>query len=543
MTPVQGVLSSIAHVRLRLGIALGGIALLAACAPAASATTYTVSGGADGTGACPGAVCPTLRAAVSAANANPGPDQIDLQPGTYGIELGSGTPEDLNATGDLDVRDDLTIKGAGAGASTILGALPSGQGESDINVPGNANLTLAGVTVSGGRAGENYVSSLGGGVYAAGTGTLALEGVVVSDNVAAGGKASFADGGGIAKQGGRLVVRNSTLMANRAEAPGYGGAIYIEGAATSAELTNVTIAGNTAYWEGGGLESSAQGPVDLAFVTITGNQAEHQGGGIGEAGGVHIRDTIVDGNSAPLLPEHSKPEGLNCQEAPVSEGGNVADPACGLSQVSDAPVFDPLLAPLGGAPVPVLEPLAGSPALDRAVGACPAQDARGVARPQGGACDSGAAERPVAAGASTPPATLPVLVRSGGPPPRLAAQLRSSLLAQLLPKRRVRISALLKRPLALPFQALAAGSLRIVWYYVPHGAHLARAKAKPRPVPIAAAGAAFSKAGSYTLRLRLTIRGRRILRHAKRLAVTARGVFTPSGAGALVARRSFTLRR
>lgn len=398
--------------RLLLAV-LGTLTTIAAGASSASATTFTVTSTFDGIGACVGPVCPSLRAAVSAANANPGADQIDLQAGTFRVEVGSLTTEDNNASGDLDIKDDLTIKGAGADQTTILGALPANEGERDIQIPGNANLTLSGLTVSGGRGSENEAYSLGGGIDGVGTGTLTLEGVVVSNNVAMGGKASFADGGGIAKEAGRLVVSNSALISNTAQPPGYGGAIYIAGETTTADLTNVTIAANMATFEGGGIESGTQGLVTLNFVTIMGNQAEHQGGGIGDPGGMHIRDTIIDGNTAPILPEHTTPIGANCYEGPISDGGNVADPACGLSHVSDAPVFDPMVAGMGGSPIPVLEPLAGSPALDRAVGPCPATDARGLARPQGPACDSGAAERAVASSGGTG-SPLPIL--SPAPP-------------------------------------------------------------------------------------------------------------------------------
>jgi hypothetical protein len=54
-------------VLIRGSLALAG-ALLAIAAPA-HADTYTVSGSADGGGACAGLVCPTLRAAVEAAAA------------------------------------------------------------------------------------------------------------------------------------------------------------------------------------------------------------------------------------------------------------------------------------------------------------------------------------------------------------------------------------------------------------------------------------------------------------------------------------------
>src|SRR5262249_4817985 len=65
-------------------------------------------------------------------------------------------------------------------------------------------------------------------------------------------------------------------------------------------------------------------------------------------------------------------------------------------------------------PIPYLEPLAGSPALDRALAPCPATDVRGVARPQGGACDSGAVERVVPA---TTPISTPTPIGPGGGKP------------------------------------------------------------------------------------------------------------------------------
>jgi len=119
---------------------------------------------------------------------------------------------------------------------------------------------------------------------------------------------------------------------------------------------------------------------------------------------MRIRDSIVIGNSAPT--------GADCSFKPTSEGGNVSGESCGLSMPSDTLAFSAGLAALGGSPIPVMEPLPGSPALDHAVGLCPITDARGVARPQGPACDSGAAERVVpspaagsASGGGSPPAS------------------------------------------------------------------------------------------------------------------------------------------
>ena len=62
----------------------------------------------------------SLRAAVMEANALAGDDTINLPAGTYTRTMG-GLNEGHATTGDLDIRDDVTISGAGA-ADTIIDA-------------------------------------------------------------------------------------------------------------------------------------------------------------------------------------------------------------------------------------------------------------------------------------------------------------------------------------------------------------------------------------------------------------------------------------
>jgi hypothetical protein len=394
----------------RFGSLAAAVAVLVLAATAtASATTFTVKGTLDGIGACVGTVCPTLRAAVSEANASPGPDQITLGAGTFRLELASKTAEDANASGDLDVSDDLTIAGAGAQATTILGAFPASESDRVIQATGNASLTLSGVTVSGGRYEPTSTTPFGGGVDSEGSGTLDLERVVVSGNTIRG-PAVAGNGAGVYKGEGRLVINDSAVLSNTSAGIGTGGGIWIEKA--SGEITNTTIAGNVSGHFGAGLVSDSEQPVTLAFVTITSNQALEQSPG-GIAGlGVHLRDSIVAGNSAPA--------NADCESVEVDEGGNVGGPSCGFTLPSDATTFTPLLGLLEGSPIPYLEPLAGSPALDRALAPCPATDVRGVARPQGGACDSGAVERVVPA--SPMPLIAPGGVKPiGGKAPSLTA--------------------------------------------------------------------------------------------------------------------------
>jgi hypothetical protein len=91
----------------------------------------------------------------------------------------------------------------------------------------------------------------------------------------------------------------------------------------------------------------------------------------------------------------------------------------------------------------------------------------------------------------------------------------------------------------LPFSAPTSGHAVISWYYLPRGAHLARAV---RPVLVARGQRTFSRAGHATIKLKLTAEGLKLLRHAKRIRLTARGTFTQHGKRPVRASRSFVLR-
>src|SRR5262249_53847315 len=107
--------------------ALALVALVLSVQPAFAAS-FAVNSTADtvdvnpGTGVCADAAnnC-TLRAAIMETNALPGADTIMLPAGTYLLTLpnAGGVNEDMDATGDLDVTDSLTINGAGSGSTII----------------------------------------------------------------------------------------------------------------------------------------------------------------------------------------------------------------------------------------------------------------------------------------------------------------------------------------------------------------------------------------------------------------------------------------
>jgi hypothetical protein len=96
----------------------------------------------------------------------------------------------------------------------------------------------------------------------------------------------------------------------------------------------------------------------------------------------------------------------------------------------------------------------------------------------------------------------------------------------------------------MPFKAPEAGSVVVRWYEVPHGAKLsAKSARRPVPVLVASGSASFKAAGATTLTLRLTGPGRRLLRHASRIRLTATCAFTPPGHVAVIALQPFSLAR
>ena len=116
-----------------------------------------------------------------------------------------------------------------------------------------------------------------------------------------------------------------------------------------------------------------------------------------------------------------------------------------------------------------------------------------------------------------------------------AAKIRALLRTQITPRgRAARIGALLEHGYRLPFRSLTGGTAKVEWYRVRKG---------HRPVLIAGGRRSFDAAGRATIRLKLTAAGRRQLRHAPRLTLTAKGTFTQALEASVTATRRFTLKR
>lgn len=324
----------------------------------------------------------SLRDAITAANQNPGFDAIVLNPGVYTLGIAAAT-EDLNASGDLDISEDLAILGASAERTIIDGA-----NDRVLDIQAGATVEIAGVTIRDGH----LVSGGGDGAGIRNAGDLTLTRVHVTANNAGAGA-----GGGIFSGGASSSLTIAQSAITRNSAASAGGGIAIDGPLT---LTDSTISGNSAGTLGGGIYAFQDSDAEIVNVTITGNHAANQAGGLYAASTPFqssdrpvLRDTILAGNTAPTDPD--------CGGAPASGGHNILGvggtcidftAAKGDLVGTAAAPRDPKLGPLtnNGGTTPTHALLAGSPAIN-AGASCTAADQRGLVRSPS-ACDIGAFE-------------------------------------------------------------------------------------------------------------------------------------------------------
>jgi hypothetical protein len=201
-------------------------------------------------------------------------------------------------------------------------------------------------------------------------------------------------GGGLANTGGTVRVSNSTFSGNGAT--NVGGGILNSGTLT---VTNSTFSGNAvagaARSFGGAIYNS--GTLTVTNSTFSENGALGSGGGIYNGGTATLRNTIVANSTS----------GGNCGGLPITDGGyNIEDgTSCGFSEANNSmPSTEPELADDladNGGPTQTIALLKGSPAIntipktENGCGTEVTTDQRGVNRPQGKKCDTGAFERKV----------------------------------------------------------------------------------------------------------------------------------------------------
>jgi len=119
------------------------------------------------------------------------------------------------------------------------------------------------------------------------------------------------------------------------------------------------------------------------------------------------------------------------------------------------------------------------------------------------------------------------------------AQIRAALKRLLSRPKGTRIRRLLRSGAKLRFRAPESGRIAVAWYRVPKGAHVAKAK----PLLIAAGSAHAPGARTVAVRMKVTRKGRALLRRARRIKLTAKATFTPSGGQAVSVIGHFKLAR
>jgi hypothetical protein len=374
-------------------------------------------------------------------------DEIDVPAGLYKLSR-AGAGEDLNSTGDLDLRKAVKIVGAGdSPAGTEIDADNIDRVLDLPSVAGSVAVTVQGLTLSDGNApaangGAIRVSDLdgsikvqestiessdaglkGGAIYFEGATSPTPINVVDSELVGN----SAADDGGAIQYGNstsQAAIERSSLIGNTAGAEG--GGLYLSaldlGPFPSIRIINSTFAGNSAV-EGGGAVGLGGGKQQVfsQFSTYAGNTtpAAGQGGafrtdtGGATADEVFLFATILAGNTAAGVPSScGGPAGLYFPNYSVA-----SDSSCPLTGTANLLGTDPLVAPLAanGGPTRTMGLYDTSPAIDHV----PTMnctmfpmmiDQRSQPRPLGGACDAGAFEGsvgpvPPPAGGSPPPST------------------------------------------------------------------------------------------------------------------------------------------
>lgn len=250
--------------------------------------TYIVGGTVDGIGTCNigvgGYVCPTLRAAVMAANAHPD-STIQLAHGaTYTLTVTPAGNDDAS-TGDLNLTANVTfgfVPGICLSNCRATIAGKSGWLDRLVTIQSGVRVVMGNVNFRNGRSGA------GGAIY--NSGTLTLTNSLISDN-------SVTQAGGGLFNDGTLILTACDVTRNDALS---GGGLNNIGTLT---MTDSTLSVNGAN-VGGGLYNGDTGAAFLTTVAVFSNSVVNTndaGGGINNAGVLLLDRVLLDHNEADAL--------------------------------------------------------------------------------------------------------------------------------------------------------------------------------------------------------------------------------------------------
>ena len=395
---------------------------------------YVASTGDDGNDCLsPATPCGTINGAIGKAA---GEDTIFVAEGTYtasgtevvlidkSINLVGGWNESFTTQSGISIIDGSNLrKGIHVNPGIIAiverftvqnGSATQGSGVTLVGggIYNSGTLTLNNSIVSANTANYGGGISNGGGISTL-TGTLTINDSMIIGN-------SSGDGGGIYNTG-ILTINNSTVSANTADSGGgihnsccnpffiqililnnstisnntanRGGGIINGGTAI---VNNSTVSNNSATSNGGGIDSDYGGTLILNNSSVVGNYAGI-GGGVTNYSNLAMQNSILANNIAIVGPECSGT--INSSDHNIIGNTNGCTVSPGTGNMFNT---NPLLGPLenNGGPTFTHALLASSPAIDSGNPAgCTGQDGnllttdqRGIARPQGAACDIGAYE-------------------------------------------------------------------------------------------------------------------------------------------------------
>lgn len=224
------------------------------CTPA----TLTVLNSAD-------AGAGSLRQAL--ADAAPG-DTVAFAPAVTGT---------IRLSSTLTIDESLTLTGPGRNRLAIDGL----NTVRNFTVTNGANVTLSGLTIQNGHAGE----AAGGGIFNDG-GTLTVTDCAIRRNTADWG------GGGLETTNGSATLNDCDIYDNAVTVFGFGGGIANSFNSTL-EVNRCRIFNNSAH-DGGGINSF--NGLTVRATTITGNAVDGFGSGISFGGSADVSDTVIAGN-------------------------------------------------------------------------------------------------------------------------------------------------------------------------------------------------------------------------------------------------------
>jgi len=217
------------------------------------------------------------EAIIDANNFGPTNDTITFDATVFGV-----TDTIFYSLGQMFITDSVTIQGLGMTKMS----LDAGSASRHFNIDGEGvlNVTITGMTLTGGRTSQELQSERGGSIYVNGE-NLTMDSVRMNANTA---QKSY--GGAIHLQGAAsLTFKNGQLSSN--SSPVYaGGAISALDDGHSITILDSKLIGNTGGYYGGAIFSSGGGKVVIDRSTISNNSttlalADDQGGTVIRGGG------------------------------------------------------------------------------------------------------------------------------------------------------------------------------------------------------------------------------------------------------------------